>query len=149
MTVFWDVASCSLADVSEVLTAYIIRAMSDGRSEHLWNVGQFLPDYTAHNPRRLSSSHSPPWEAEISSIWNKLCENTIELLGDQPSQYGTILRRFGDCFYLHSWSACSLNQLGSVRQCPKVVILLRIDGADFPGKFHLFIFISEYPIESY
>jgi hypothetical protein len=24
----------------------------DGGSKHLWNVGQFLPDYTAQHPRR-------------------------------------------------------------------------------------------------
>jgi hypothetical protein len=39
MAVFWDVAPCSLeklADVSEVLSASVIRAMSgDGGSKHL------------------------------------------------------------------------------------------------------------------
>jgi hypothetical protein len=33
---------------------------------HLWNVGILLPDYTAQQPRRQSSSHSPPWEPEVS-----------------------------------------------------------------------------------
>jgi hypothetical protein len=27
-------------------------------SKHIWNVGQFLPDYTAQHPRRQSSSYS-------------------------------------------------------------------------------------------
>jgi hypothetical protein len=31
-----------------------------------WNVGKLLPDYAAQQPRRQSSSHSPPWEPEIS-----------------------------------------------------------------------------------
>jgi hypothetical protein len=43
MTVFWDVAPCSV-----------------------WNVLQFLRDYTEQNPRRQSSSYSAPWEPGIS-----------------------------------------------------------------------------------
>jgi hypothetical protein len=39
----------------------------DGGSKHLWNVGQFLPDYAAQQPRRQSSSFSLPWEPETSS----------------------------------------------------------------------------------
>jgi hypothetical protein len=51
MIVFWIVAPCSLAekftDVSEVLTASIIRAMmgdrpDDGGSKHLRNFGELL-----------------------------------------------------------------------------------------------------------
>jgi hypothetical protein len=70
-------------DVSEVLTASIIRVMIalmmealntsetydhlDNRgSKHLWNVSKLLPDYTAQHPRRQSSSYSPLWEPEIS-----------------------------------------------------------------------------------
>jgi hypothetical protein len=30
--------------------------VDDGSSKHLWNFGQFLPDYTVQHPRR----HSPP-----------------------------------------------------------------------------------------
>jgi hypothetical protein len=36
-----------------------------GSSTHLWNVGLLPQDYTAHH-RKLSSSHSPTWESEIS-----------------------------------------------------------------------------------
>jgi hypothetical protein len=57
-------------DVSEVLAAFIIRAMrnrpNDEGSKYLWNVGKLLPDYTAQQPRRQTSSYSPPWEPEIS-----------------------------------------------------------------------------------
>jgi hypothetical protein len=41
-----------------VLAASIIRA--------IWNVGKLLPDYKAQQPRRQSSSYSPPREPEIS-----------------------------------------------------------------------------------
>jgi hypothetical protein len=37
----------------------------DGGSKNLWNVGKLLPDYTVQQPRRRSSSYSPPWEPEI------------------------------------------------------------------------------------
>jgi hypothetical protein len=42
--------------VSLLTELSIIRAMNDGCSKNLWNVGQFLPDYTAQRPRRQSSS---------------------------------------------------------------------------------------------
>jgi hypothetical protein len=37
----------------------------DGGSKHLWNVGQFLPDYMTQHRRRQSSLYSSPWEPEI------------------------------------------------------------------------------------
>jgi hypothetical protein len=41
-----------LTDVSDVLTASIIPGRpDDGGSQHLSNVGQFLPDYTAQHPK--------------------------------------------------------------------------------------------------
>jgi hypothetical protein len=42
------------AFAAEVLTASIIRTYrpDDGGSKHLWNVGQFLRDYTAQQSRR-------------------------------------------------------------------------------------------------
>jgi hypothetical protein len=53
---FWDVAPCSLVeitDVSQVLTASIIRAMETvGTSE---TSGPFLSDYTAQDSRRVIS----------------------------------------------------------------------------------------------
>jgi hypothetical protein len=48
---FWDIAPCSqkLSDVWEPLMHSIMIAMhkEDWGSKHLWNVYQFLPDYTA------------------------------------------------------------------------------------------------------
>jgi hypothetical protein len=41
----------------------------DGGSKHLWTVGQFLPDYTVHYPRRQLCSYLSPWEPEISPSW--------------------------------------------------------------------------------
>jgi hypothetical protein len=51
MTVFWDVALCSLMeiDVSQMLTASSITLMMEA--------GQFLPDSTLQHPRRQSSSN--------------------------------------------------------------------------------------------
>jgi hypothetical protein len=45
-----------LTDVSEELTASIIRAMSGG-SKFLRNVGQFLPDYAVQHPKTQPSSY--------------------------------------------------------------------------------------------
>jgi hypothetical protein len=52
MTAFWDVTQCILVeftDVSEVLAASIVRAMST-------YVGELVPNYTAQHPIRQSSS---------------------------------------------------------------------------------------------
>jgi hypothetical protein len=56
MTVFWDVAPCSLwelTDVSEVLTASIVTAMTY---------------YTAQHPTKQTPSYSPPREPKTSPI---------------------------------------------------------------------------------
>jgi hypothetical protein len=58
MTVFWDIAPCSLAEVYRRFRG----------SKHLLNVGELLPDYTAQQPGRQLSSHSPPSESEISPV---------------------------------------------------------------------------------
>jgi hypothetical protein len=53
MTVFWAVAPCSLVevtDVSEVFAASIIRAL----------ISKLLPDYTAQQPRKHTSSIFEP-----------------------------------------------------------------------------------------
>jgi hypothetical protein len=47
MTVLWDVAACSQGD-----------RLDDGSSKLLWNIGKYLPDYTAQHPRRQPSSYS-------------------------------------------------------------------------------------------
>jgi hypothetical protein len=53
MTVFYDVAPCSLVEVYRRF------------SKHPWNVGKLLPDYTVQHPRRQPSSYSPPWELDF------------------------------------------------------------------------------------
>jgi hypothetical protein len=40
--------------------------LDDGGSKRLWNVGQFLREYTTQHPRRQSSSYSRQREPEIS-----------------------------------------------------------------------------------
>jgi hypothetical protein len=52
----------------------------DGGSKRLWNVGKFLPGYTAQHPGRKLSSYSPPWEPEISHlhVFLKTCLNLHE-----------------------------------------------------------------------
>jgi hypothetical protein len=67
MTAFWDIAPCSLTDVSEVRTTSI--RLDDGSSKNLWNVGLLLWDCKALYPRKLSSLYSPPWEPAISQTW--------------------------------------------------------------------------------
>jgi hypothetical protein len=47
-----------------LLAASIIRVIT--HRKHLWNVGKLLPDYAVQQPRRQSSSYSPPWEPKIS-----------------------------------------------------------------------------------
>jgi hypothetical protein len=39
-----------------------------GGSKRLWNVGQFVQDYTAQHPRKQSCSHPSPWEREVHLI---------------------------------------------------------------------------------
>jgi hypothetical protein len=52
--ILYRVVSYEVIDVSEVLTAFKVRAIT-------------LRDYTAQHPRRQSSSFSPPWEYETES----------------------------------------------------------------------------------
>jgi hypothetical protein len=62
MTVFWDVAPCSLIEIDRRFgRAYCLHhedddSAGDGGSKHIWSVGQFLRDNTAQHPRRRSSS---------------------------------------------------------------------------------------------
>jgi hypothetical protein len=58
MAVFWDVAPCSLVDTDRHFRgAYCLQHRTDnGGSKVLWNVGQYLPDYTAQHRRRQPSS---------------------------------------------------------------------------------------------
>jgi hypothetical protein len=75
--VFWVVAPCSLVEVYRHFGgACCLHRPDNGDSKHLWNVSKFLPDYTAQQPRRQSSSYSPPWEPEISLTLESVSENT-------------------------------------------------------------------------
>jgi hypothetical protein len=77
MTVFWDAAPCSLIETDWCFrgayclqhqglieidwcfrAAYCLQHHGNcpGGSKHLWNISQFLWDYTAQHPRRQSSS---------------------------------------------------------------------------------------------
>jgi hypothetical protein len=58
MKVFWNIAPCSLVEIDRWFRdAYCLHQLpGGGDSKHLWNVGQFLPDYMTQYPRRQSSS---------------------------------------------------------------------------------------------
>jgi hypothetical protein len=63
MTVFWDVAPCSLVEIERRFRgAYCLLHQAhhpdNGGSKHLLNVGQFPRDYTVQHSRTQSSSHS-------------------------------------------------------------------------------------------
>jgi hypothetical protein len=75
-----------MTDVPEEPTVIITAAtMKMEASENLWNVDQFLPDYTAQRRRKQSSSHSTIWEPEISRtlvlprIWTNMRQCDAEL----------------------------------------------------------------------
>jgi hypothetical protein len=52
MTAFWDVAPQAFTDVSEALIALMMEAVSTSET----SVNFYLPDYTAQQHRRQSSS---------------------------------------------------------------------------------------------
>jgi hypothetical protein len=62
MAVFWDAVTCRLVEIDRRFrgTYYLHHhgydRPEDGRSKHLWNVGQFLPDMAQH-PRRQPYSY--------------------------------------------------------------------------------------------
>jgi hypothetical protein len=64
LTVFQDVALCSLVEIDQNFRSTYCHNYQDGGSpddagsKYLWNVNQFLQEYTAQYPRRQSSSHS-------------------------------------------------------------------------------------------
>jgi hypothetical protein len=59
MTVFWVVASCSSVEGYRRFrgACRLYHQGTDGGSKHLWKVGNLLPDFTAQQPRRQSSSY--------------------------------------------------------------------------------------------
>jgi hypothetical protein len=61
ITVLWGIAPCSMVE-------FYWRFSGTCNLHRLWNVCKHLPYYTAQHTRRQSSSYSPPWEPEISSI---------------------------------------------------------------------------------
>jgi hypothetical protein len=72
ITVFGDLVPCSmnLRDVSEALTASIIRAIA------FWNVGQILRHCTAQYPRRQSYSRWLTWRWRTCETSAKFCDTT-------------------------------------------------------------------------
>jgi hypothetical protein len=77
MAVFWRDEPCSLVEIYRRFRgAYCLHHQGDEyRSKHLWNVGQFLLDNTAHHARIQPSSYSPPWESE----------SYVVLFGERPN----------------------------------------------------------------
>jgi hypothetical protein len=54
MTVFWDVAPCSFVEIDRRFRgAYCLQHQGSKHIWNVWNVSQFLRDYTAQHPRRL------------------------------------------------------------------------------------------------
>jgi hypothetical protein len=54
ISVFWAVAPCSVVDIRR-FRGTLMRMMTHGPDEgskYLWNVDEYLPDYTAQHPRR-------------------------------------------------------------------------------------------------
>jgi hypothetical protein len=51
MAIFWNVAPCSLVEIDRRFRYAYFR--DDRGSKHIWNVDQFLPDYTVQHNRRL------------------------------------------------------------------------------------------------
>jgi hypothetical protein len=61
MKICWDVAPCSLVEIDRRFRGvYCLHHQGDdnGNTKLFRNVGKLLPDCTAQNPRRQSSSHS-------------------------------------------------------------------------------------------
>jgi hypothetical protein len=72
MAVFWVVSPCILVEIYQRFRGPCClhhqgdeTRPDDGSSKVLWNVGKFLPDYTALQPRRQPSSYQPPWEPQV------------------------------------------------------------------------------------
>jgi hypothetical protein len=57
--------ACFLIFPCSYASGLLIALMMEAVNTSVWNIGQFLPDYTAQHPWR-QSSYSPPWEPEIS-----------------------------------------------------------------------------------
>jgi hypothetical protein len=66
MTVFWDIAPCGLVDIS-------LRSLHpyDGGSKLLWNVGQYLSDYTVQYHRRQPYSKNIRSQIKLSQLLTK------------------------------------------------------------------------------
>jgi hypothetical protein len=73
MTVFWNIAPCSLVEIDWSFTGVYCLLHSGRGSKHLWNVGQ-LPEYTAQYSRRPSTILHSIYERRISrsgqNLWS-------------------------------------------------------------------------------
>jgi hypothetical protein len=86
----------------------------DGGSKLLWNVGQYLPDCTEQYPRRQPSSHSSPWEHQVSHSkptvksvgpstgWSKSHKTHIKIFIDawNSIQFDTVEHYLASRYYL-------------------------------------------------
>jgi hypothetical protein len=77
MTVSWVVAPCSLVVYRRFRGACCLyhQGDDDGGSKSLWNIGKFLPDYTALQPRRQPSS--------VLSLFNDILSTAERWLGSE------------------------------------------------------------------
>jgi hypothetical protein len=66
----------SCKQVMMKMAVFWVHRPDDGGSKDLWNAGILLPDYTALQPRRQTSSYSPPREPQIL-----LSYDDVELTG--------------------------------------------------------------------
>jgi hypothetical protein len=93
MTVVWDAAPCSLVENDRRFRGvYCLHHQNDdGGSKHIWNVGKCLSDYTAHHPKRQSSSKFIYIYIYILlHVWGSLGSITLALL--QQWDNTTLLR---------------------------------------------------------
>jgi hypothetical protein len=66
IAIFWDVSQfCLLADVREELTTSITYHPEERGMNFIWNISQYLPDYTVTHPRRRPSSFLSLQEPQI------------------------------------------------------------------------------------
>ncbi|KDR18695.1 Homeobox protein abdominal-A-like protein, partial [Zootermopsis nevadensis] len=87
------IALCSLVEFYQHFSC-----LDDGNSKHISNVSKHLPNYTAPQLRRPTSSYQLPWEPEIPRDWMSpfdrvVCEGTgLTLFSDWDTKCTTGLR---------------------------------------------------------
>jgi hypothetical protein len=77
MTVFWDVAPCSLVKIDRRFRGAYWLHNQNGSCKHIWNFGQFTPDYAAQ--RHTRSRESLRYQPNIFILF------LIGVFADRPS----------------------------------------------------------------